>query len=323
MSTEAQPEHLLEIIRIQNEIAAEGLDLPAVMDLVARQALRLTDAGGAMVEIADGDGLTCQVGVGAAKKHVDRTFPLEGTVSGLAVTSGELQSSDNTDSDERAGDIVGLEIGAGSMISAPISVDGANLGALSVYSAAIFAFRSKDIEVMKLLAGLISAAMVKAGDYRAEVRNSRTDPLTGLGNERAYHEALAAELSRARRHEGTVALCVFELVGLTGVNDELGHDAGDEAICAAAGMLTGGRFSDAAFRLENDHFALVLPETDESGAHAAGSRISARVTAARLAGGRITVRYGAGEGGPGAIELHERAMSDLAASAAGAGAVAS
>ena len=40
MSTEAQPEHLLEIIRIQNEIAAEGLDLPAVMDLVARQAPR-------------------------------------------------------------------------------------------------------------------------------------------------------------------------------------------------------------------------------------------------------------------------------------------
>jgi diguanylate cyclase (GGDEF)-like protein len=309
MSAEGGP--LLEVIKTQNEIAAGGLDLPAVMNVVARRAVELTGADGALVEMAEGSDVVYAAGAGTGRDHVGSRVPMDGSLSGLSIRTGQVLSSDNTDSDERADSRVCQTIGAGSVIVVPLARAEMTVGSLSVYSAAIFHFRSKDVEILRLLAGMISAHLEQASDLPADARNGRTDPLTGLGNRRAYEEALAAEIARCRRHHGTVALAMLELDGLDAIGEELGAAAADDALTGVAGILGSGRFSDAAFRLEDGRFAMVLPETDEAGAKSAASRIAARIADAGFGAGRVVVAWGVASGEPGAIEMHELAAKRL------------
>ncbi len=310
----ADGEHLLEIIQTQNEIASGGLDLPAVMDLVARRAVELTNAGGAIIEMAEGTETVYAVGAGSGRDHVGTRVPMEGSLSGLCVRTGQVLSSDNTDSDDRADPGVCEAIGAGSMIVVPLVHAGSTVGTLNIFSPAIYHFRSKDVEILRLLAGLVSANMAKSEDFRSEVGSSRTDPLTGLGNRRAYEEALAGELSRSRRQDGHVAVCLF------GVDprEQVDPAALEEALCEVARILDGGRLTDAAFRLEDREFAMILPETDEDGARAAGGRISARLADTIMGGGRLRVSWGAAAGELGPAELHAKAEGRLREMRAGA-----
>src|ERR687891_894485 len=59
---------------------------------------------------------------------------------------------------------------------------------------------------------------------------SRTDPLTGLLNRRAFEELLDSELERSRRTGRPLAVGVGELDGLAMVNARHGHPAGDSAL---------------------------------------------------------------------------------------------
>jgi diguanylate cyclase (GGDEF)-like protein len=260
--------------------------------------------------MVDGSDTVPAVGLGTGSRLVGERLPIEGSLTGLCVRTGQVLSSDNTDSDDRADSDICQRIGAGSMIVVPLTEGGVTVGALNVYTAAIYHFRSKDIEILRLLAGLISAQMTRSSDFRNEVRSTRTDPLTGLGNRRAYEEALAAEIARCRRHDGIVAIALFQLEGFAETIDASGQDAADDAARAVARILSQGRFSDAAFRIEPDQFVMVLPETEEEGAKSAATRISSRIAEA-VGPGRISVAWGVGAGEPGAIEMHELAVKRL------------
>jgi diguanylate cyclase (GGDEF)-like protein len=278
---------------------------------VVRRARELTQAGGAVLELLEGEELVYSVAAGTAVNHVGIRVPVDASPSGMCVRTSEIFSSDNTDNDDRVDMGVCSIVGAGSMICAPVAVGGLTVAVLTVYSAGIYDFRINDLETLQQLSGLVGAHMAQAGDFQSEARTSRIDPLTGLGNRRAYDEALAAEVARARRHERGIALCIFDLDHFKALNEELGHAGGDEVLRGVASILDNGRFSDAAFRVGDDQFALILPETDDAGVEAAGRRLTGVIEAAGLGGGRATVSCGVATGGPGAIELHERAEAAL------------
>lgn len=91
---------------------------------------------------------------------------------------------------------------------------------------------------------------------------AHTDPLTGLGNRRAFEHSLGGEVDRATRYRHPFSVVVIDIDGLKAVNDRFGHDAGDAALRQMGDALRGVlRVADAAFRVGGDEFVLILPET--------------------------------------------------------------
>ncbi len=87
---------------------------------------------------------------------------------------------------------------------------------------------------------------------------AHTDPLTGLPNRRGLAAALEAALPSARA-EQALAVYLLDLDGFKGINDRLGHDAGDELLIHVAQRLRGVlRGSDVVARLGGDEFVVMV-----------------------------------------------------------------
>lgn len=118
-------------------------------------------------------------------------------------------------------------------------------------------------------------------------RISITDPLTGLGNHRAFQEELRREVSRSHRHRYTLSLALVDLDDLKSINDTRGHMHGDHVLKAVAELLGRHRLEDRAFRIGGDEYAVLLPHTNASGAAAMLDRH--RTDAERSAGATMSV----------------------------------
>ncbi len=101
-----------------------------------------------------------------------------------------------------------------------------------------------------------------------------TDPLTGLANRRAFHEALTREVALADRGARPLSLVLVDVDDFKTFNDRFGHPAGDEALQRVAAAIRGCcRGTDVGTRHGGEEFAVLLPGTDTEGAQATAERI--------------------------------------------------
>lgn len=124
---------------------------------------------------------------------------------------------------------------------------------------------------------------------------ARVDALTGLGNRRAFDEALDAELARARRAGTSLSLIVADLNGFKEINDEHGHVAGDDCLRHAATALRGAvRRPDWCFRWGGDEFAILLADADADAGGSLAIRLERAVArrCSRPGGGPLTLTCG-------------------------------
>jgi diguanylate cyclase (GGDEF)-like protein len=85
-----------------------------------------------------------------------------------------------------------------------------------------------------------------------------TDPLTGIGNRRAWDLAVQREQSRTDRYNEQLGVIVVDLDGFKQLNDSLGHGAGDERLRATAeALLTVCRDCDEVCRTGGDEFSIL------------------------------------------------------------------
>jgi diguanylate cyclase (GGDEF)-like protein/putative nucleotidyltransferase with HDIG domain len=122
------------------------------------------------------------------------------------------------------------------------------------------------------------------------MRLALTDPLTGLGNHRHFHERLERELRHANDRRFPLSVCLVDVDDFKRINDRFGHPAGDRVLSSLAARL---RQSGEAFRLGGDEFALLLPGYDENDAQTAASSVVERISALELDQlGPVTVSAG-------------------------------
>lgn len=89
------------------------------------------------------------------------------------------------------------------------------------------------------------------------------DPLTELGNRRFLDEQLPGLIQAAEESGTDVSAMVIDMDGFKQVNDQLGHDAGDELLVLTAGLLKAcTRHDDMSVRLGGDEFLVLMPGCD-------------------------------------------------------------
>ena len=96
---------------------------------------------------------------------------------------------------------------------------------------------------------------------------SNTDELTGLLNRRGFMTLGEQQIRTSIRTGNRLWLLFADLDGLKDINDRLGHEAGDRALCEVAGLLRTGSFreADLVARLGGDEFAILAPEISPMG----------------------------------------------------------
>lgn len=103
------------------------------------------------------------------------------------------------------------------------------------------------------------------------------DSLTGLGNHRAFQEAVARMVEGAHRYGTAFSLVLIDIDEFKRINDTRGHAVGDQLLSEVGHLISSTiRNTDAAFRVGGDEFALLLPHTDVGGAIVLARRLLQR-----------------------------------------------
>ncbi len=94
---------------------------------------------------------------------------------------------------------------------------------------------------------------------------SRTDPLTGAVNLRAFCELVEYEMLRSQRDKVPFSLAYLDLDDFKQINDTYGHAAGDALLRSIVSNILGHlRRTDVVGRLGGDEFAIFFPATDQT-----------------------------------------------------------
>ncbi|TFH06442.1 MAG: diguanylate cyclase [Spirochaetales bacterium] len=135
----------------------------------------------------------------------------------------------------------------------------------------------------------------------AEVeRLAMTDPLTGLLNRRAMTERLHEEERRAARYKSTFSFLMGDLDHFKRINDEHGHECGDQVLVSAVGVLRDGvRGEDVIARWGGEEFLIMLPQTHLDGAIATAEKLRSTMEGAITPCGSdrlgVTITFGVAE----------------------------
>jgi diguanylate cyclase (GGDEF)-like protein len=141
------------------------------------------------------------------------------------------------------------------------------------------------LQALRLFANQASTAVASASQFEEMRFLADHDPLTRLGNRRAFIRRLGVEADRTGRYERAFALVVCDVDDFKALNDRRGHMAGDAALVRIGQVMRDAlRRSDGAFRLGGDEFALMLVETGPVEAREVVDRIAEGL--AEIDGGR-------------------------------------
>lgn len=152
---------------------------------------------------------------------------------------------------------------------------GAVLPAVAAGSACAIALAG--VVLWRTVAPLVATQADLQVRYEAALADALRDPLTRLGNHRAFHEELDRQVAAALRYSVPLALLLIDLDEFKAVNDSRGHAGGDRML-RGFGELLGMtlRRADRAFRVGGDEFAVLLPHTDLEGARVVARRLLAQ-----------------------------------------------
>jgi diguanylate cyclase (GGDEF)-like protein/putative nucleotidyltransferase with HDIG domain len=160
---------------------------------------------------------------------------------------------------------------------------------------------TRNTAVFTTLAALVILAVIYlvAKMFERTERQSLTDSLTGLPNRRYFHDILQREMIRSQRNHRPLSMINTDLDHFKRINDEYGHQKGDEILKGFAKVLRDQvRSIDLPVRFGGEEFLVLLPDTDKEGAMMVAEKIrrsADRLSIPRLGsipGRKVTVSCG-------------------------------
>lgn len=120
-----------------------------------------------------------------------------------------------------------LQMGLRSCIAMPFVIDGTAVGVVLLHAPEANAFTDAECELLKRFTGNIVFALQFHHNRESMEYLARFDALTALANRSLYIQRLDSMIAAAERDKRDLVLLVFDIAGLTVINDGLGHHAGD------------------------------------------------------------------------------------------------
>jgi diguanylate cyclase (GGDEF)-like protein len=202
--------------------------------------------------------------------------------------------------------------------SAPLVYDGWSGAAASDVFTSFLLWAALGTAVLTLMVTVRAQRIQSRAVELHEHELARADALTGLGNRRAFDEALDSEIARSRRAKSTVSVLLIDVDRLKAINDRWGHVEGDRCLVdVARAIIDAVRAGDRCFRWGGDEYAVLLADTDLAGAEAAAGSLAAEVqrTCVDPVGAPLSVSVGPAEisCGMDSAELVARADIELLA----------
>src|SRR5205807_7882437 len=158
------------------------------------------------------------------------------------------------------------------------------------------AYTVEDGACLHTVIGHAALAIQNATMYEFIDTLSRVDPLTGLQNRREFDRLLQQALADARQAGQQVSLIMADIDHFKGINDRFGHQEGDRALQQIGRLIQSvpRRATDGAFRIGGEEFAVLMGDTDKSGAVALSETLRGVTEGAKLlaSGGPVTVSLG-------------------------------
>jgi diguanylate cyclase (GGDEF)-like protein len=329
--TQNQTQRMLTIAEAARRVSAATTVADVVREalLACRETYPQTTWGGILVADPRRDCLTTlpvylgPSGITPRQGHDVRIAPGEG-VSGTVFASGhatllptrrEIASAYAETSAEQTATLsrFGGGLGVASFIAAPMrSLEGRVTGVLVLNShVREHAWHQDDVTVVQAIADQTAVALERARLYEQQHHRATTDALTGLNNRRAFDDLLRAP------DPGPVAVLAIDVDNLKAINDQYGHEAGDDLLIRVATMLAGqARDGDVLARIGGDEFVAVLFGADAREATAVAERMRSSLRGVALPHGTAQVSIGVATGGPGSRLRTVWSQADSALAAA-------
>jgi diguanylate cyclase (GGDEF)-like protein len=131
----------------------------------------------------------------------------------------------------------------------------------SIFTHSVLHYWNELIEFFFLIIMSLLFSALK-NNLENEKELARRDPLTDALNRRAFFDLTEHEINRSQRYDLPLTVAYIDLDNFKAVNDQLGHQVGDELLLSVVSTIRSNiRSTDVLARFGGDEFVILLPDT--------------------------------------------------------------
>ncbi len=164
--------------------------------------------------------------------------------------------------------------GSDSALLGPLHLNDTLVGFLVLFTSHTEFFQDMDLKLWEAFGATATAAIHNAKLHQEVQQLALTDPLTGIHNRRGFSILASQQIKQSTRYETPLVVMMIDLDHFKLVNDQYGHQAGDQVLVEAARRMQAAlRESDILGRYGGEEFIALLPDTDREQGKQIGKRL--------------------------------------------------